>query len=121
MNSNQMETAIRETKGFPIIDVTGEIDISTHLRLKDLLYRTLDDGATSLLVNMTNVRYMDSSGFGTLLGVTKRIRPSGGTVNLIGCNQAIQRMLKITHLNTIFGLYETEDEAIRALGNRNGL
>jgi anti-sigma B factor antagonist len=63
---------------------------------------------------MEHVTYMDSSGFGTLLSATKRLRPEGGTVNLVHCNSAIDRMLRITRLNTVFGIFQSVDEAIEA-------
>ena len=70
---------------------------------------------------MNDVTYMDSSGFGTLLSATKRLRPRGGSIHLVGCNDVIARMLHITRLNTIFGLHASEEEALRSLApSRNG-
>jgi anti-sigma B factor antagonist len=109
----RLETQIRNVGGVPIIDVSGEIDLYTAPVFKRALNQTIDDGHHDIVVNMAEVSYMDSSGFGTLLGITKRVRPDGGTVNLIGCNDAIHRMLKITRLNTVFGLYEDEDSAVK--------
>lgn len=115
MDDIRLETQIRDSGGLPIIAVAGEIDLYTAPMFKRALTQTIDGGHSDLLVDMTQVSYMDSSGFGTLLGVTKKVRPSGGSVNLIGCNEAIHRMLKITRLNTIFGIFDTEDEAVTTL------
>ena len=60
---------------------------------------------------------MDSSGFGTLLSATRRLKPRNGSLRLVACNDAISRMLQITRLNTIFDVYETEEEAIRDIIN----
>jgi anti-sigma B factor antagonist len=117
MDDARLETQTRSNTGLPIIDVAGEIDLYTAPMFKQALTETIDGGAKTILVNMANVSYMDSSGFGTLLGVTKRVRPDGGSVNLIGCNEAICRMLKITRLNTIFGLFDDEDAAVKAVGS----
>lgn len=117
MDDTRLETQIRENGGLPVIEVMGEIDLHTVPMFKRVLTDTLDHGHHDLLVDMRKVSYMDSSGFGTLLGVTKRVRPDGGSVNLIGCNEAIQRMLKITRLNTVFGLFDTEEEALSVLRN----
>lgn len=115
MDEIRLETRTRTNTGLPVIEVAGEIDLYTAPMFKQALNQTIEDGNKNILVNMTGVSYMDSSGFGTLLGVTKRVRPDGGSVNLIGCNDAIARMLKITRLNTIFGLFEDEDTAVRAV------
>lgn len=111
----RLETQVRDSGGIPVIDVAGEIDLYTAPQFKRALTDTVDDGHCRILVNMKQVSYMDSSGFGTLLGVTKRVRPGGGSVNLIGCNDAIHRMLHITRLSTVFGLYDDEESAICAL------
>ncbi len=117
MDDFRLETQIRDNGGLPIIEVAGEIDLYTAPLFKRALTQTIDGGHHNILVDMTQVSYMDSSGFGTPLGVTKRVRPDGGSVNLIGCNEAIHRMLKITRLNTIFGLFDTEEEAVTTLRN----
>jgi len=111
----RLETRTRTNTGLPVIDVAGEIDLYTAPMFKKALNESIEDGNKNILVNMSNVSYMDSSGFGTLLGVTKRVRPDGGSVNLIGCNDAICRMLKITRLNTIFGLFDEEEDAVKAI------
>lgn len=115
MEDIRLETQVREFDGLVVIDVTGEIDLYTAPQFKRALADTINDGHSHILVNMKQVSYMDSSGFGTLLGVTKRVRPVGGSVNLIGCNDAIHRMLRITRLSTVFGIYDDEESALRAL------
>jgi anti-sigma B factor antagonist len=111
----RLETQIRANSHLVVIDVTGEIDLYTAPQFKRALSETIDDGHKNIVVNLKQVSYMDSSGFGTLLGATKRVRPEGGSVNLVGCNDAIHRMLRITRLNTVFGIFDDEDAAVRAL------
>jgi len=73
------------------------------------------EGHRHLFLDMREVLFMDSSGFGALLGATKRLRPEGGSLNLIGCNRTMQRMLHLTRLDTILGMFETEEEAMAAI------
>lgn len=115
MEEIRLETQIRALSQLAVIDVSGEIDLYTAPQFKRALADTIDDGHRHIVVNMKQVSYMDSSGFGTLLGATKRVRPDGGSVNLVGCNDAIHRMLRITRLNTVFGIFDDEDAAILAL------
>jgi len=58
---------------------------------------------------------MDSSGFGTLLGATRRLRPTGGGLHLAGPNTTIQRMLRLTRLDSIMRIYDTTDAASQAI------
>ncbi len=114
MENVRIETSLRHHDDVPILDVTGEIDIYTTPQFKDAVSAAIDEGKPSIIINMRNVSYMDSSGFGTLLSATKRLRPVEGGLYLTGCNEAITRMLQITRLNTIFGTYATEEEAVAA-------
>lgn len=114
MENVRIETSLRHHDDVPVLDVTGEIDIYTTPQFKDAVSAAIDEGKPSIIINMKDVSYMDSSGFGTLLSATKRLRPVEGGLYLAGCNEAITRMLQITRLNTIFGTFATEDEAVAA-------
>ncbi len=114
METLRIETSLRHENDIPVLDVTGEIDIYTTPQFKEAVSAAIDQNKPAIVINMANVTYMDSSGFGTLLSATKRLRPLDGALYLSGCNEAIQRMLQITRLNTIFGVYATEAEALAA-------
>ena len=114
METMRIETSLRHLDGIPVLDVVGEIDIYTTPQFKEAVSAAIDENKPAIIINMTQVTYMDSSGFGTLLSATKRLRPLDGALYLTGCNDSIQRMLQITRLNTIFGVYATEDEALAA-------
>ncbi len=115
METIRLETNLRRRDDLPILDVAGEIDIYTTPQFKEAVTAAIEEGKPGIIINMAEVRYMDSSGFGTLLSATKRLRPVSGTLSLVGCNDAITRMLTITRLNTIFQCYATEDEALAAM------
>ena len=115
MEGIRLETALRDVEGKKVLDVIGEIDVYTAPQFKEAVNAILGGGQKHLLINMAGVTYMDSSGFGTLLSATKRLRPQGGTVNLVKCSSAIDRILRITRLNTIFAVYDSIDEAISSV------
>lgn len=112
MENIRLDTSIREREGLKILDAAGEIDIFTAPRFKSAVYDVISRGQKQLIINMEQVAYMDSSGFGALLSATKQLRPEGGKVNLVKCNRSISRMLRITRLDTIFGVYSSEEEAM---------
>lgn len=114
MDTMRIETTLRHRNEIPVLDVVGEIDIYTTPQFKEAVSAAINEHRPAIVINMSQVTYMDSSGFGTLLSATKRLRPLNGALYLSGCNDAIQRMLQITRLNTIFGVYVSEDEALAA-------
>lgn len=118
LESVRIETAVETISGLPVAKVAGEIDVYTVPEFKAAVNKAIEVGAMDLIIDLTKVDYMDSSGFGILLGAAKRVRPKGGTINLVGCSEAIERMLKITRLDTIFGTYGQVADAVDAINAR---
>ena len=114
MEDRRLQTQLRQKQEACVVDVKGEIDISTVPAFKAAVGEATES-AGHVIINMEDVTYMDSSGFGTLLSATKKLRPEGGSIHLVGCNDIITRMLRITRLNTIFEMHASEDDALRAL------
>ena len=97
-----------------IVDVEGEVDVLTSPRLK-LALAGLVDGASSLvIVNLTQVRYMDSTGLGVLISAMKRIRENSGTIVLSGLNSHLTKIFEITGLRRVFEVYPTDQDALNA-------
>jgi anti-sigma B factor antagonist len=115
----RLHTDVRRDTPHPVLVVSGEIDVFTAPLFKQAVVNLVAEGHRHLFLDMRGVAFMDSSGFGALLGATKRLRPEGGSLNLIGCNRTIQRMLHLTRLDTILGVYETEEAAMDALAARS--
>src|SRR5205823_833585 len=104
----RLQTSVRQDAPYPVLVVAGEIDVFTAPLFKQAIVNLVAQGHRHLFIDMQAVTFMDSSGFGALLGATKRLRPEGGSLNLIGCNRTMQRMLHLTRLDTILGLYESD-------------
>ncbi len=115
MRDLRLEVRSEVVQGQPIVRARGEIDIYTVPQFKQQLLEWIEKGHRRLLIDLTEVTYMDSSGFGALLGAIKRVRPEGGSISLINPNDVIRRMLKITHLDTIFPVYASEEEALQSV------
>ena len=77
-------------------------------------------GQRHLIIDMNGVTYMDSSGFGTLLGATKRLRPEGGALHVVGAKPTVERMLHLTRLDTVIEMHPTLDQALSAAQNGSG-
>lgn len=114
MEGIRLETGVKDIDGMKVLDVAGEIDVYTAPQFKEAVNGIIAGGQKHLIIDMSDVTYMDSSGFGTLLSATRRLRPQGGTINLVKCNTSIDRILKITRLNTVFATYESIDDALKA-------
>ncbi|MHB8153214.1 MAG: STAS domain-containing protein [Vulcanimicrobiaceae bacterium] len=105
----------REVGKAHVIDVGGEIDVYTSPKVKDVVSGLIDKGTYQLVINLEQVRYIDSTGLGVLIGGLKRVREHGGTVNLVCTNPQIRKIFDITGLVKIFGIFDTEAAALKAL------
>ena len=106
------------TDGIEVIDVQGEIDIYTAPRLRELLTGLAGKGSYQLVVNLDKAGFLDSTGLGVLAGTLKRVRAHDGSLNLACTQQRILKILKITGLTEVFGIYQTVDQAIAATKGR---
>jgi anti-sigma B factor antagonist len=109
-----LDASIRDRDGVPVLDLQGDVDVSTAPIFRQAVTDLVSEGVPCILINMSQVGFMDSSGFGTLLGAMKRLRPTGGAIHLVGCNHTIRRMLHLTRLETVLGVHSTEEDALRA-------
>ena len=104
--------------GIEVIDVQGEIDMYTAPRLRQLLIDLVSKGSYQLVVNLDKVGFLDSTGLGVLVGGLKRVRAHDGSLDLVCTQQPILKILRITGLTEVSGIYETVDQAIAATKGR---
>lgn len=114
MQNGRLQTEIQQTETQPVLAVTGEIDIYTAPQFSQAVVRLISDGTVHVVVDMSGVTYMDSSGFSSLLSATKRLRPGGGALHLVGARPTVQRMLHLTRLDAVIYLHTSMEEALQA-------
>lgn len=95
-----------------VVAVTGEIDVYTAPVLREELASLIDSEHTDILVNLTGVRFMDSTGLGVLVGALKKVRTLGGDLQLVIDQEKILKVFRITALTQVFSIHATVDEAL---------
>jgi len=71
-------------------------------------------GARRVIIDLSNVPVMNSSGLGMLVGASTSLRSAGGSLAVAGANEKIQGLFKMTRLDTVLANYPTRDEAVAA-------
>jgi len=105
-------TEDRHDAGPTVIAVRGEVDIFTAPELKASLSAAIESGATEIVVDLTETRFLDSSALGVLIGVVKKLRPLNGRLTVVNTEPSTTRTFEITGLDRIFPIFETLDEAL---------
>ena len=98
-----------------VVYLGGEVDLYTAPELKQELHRLVAEGATRVVVDMTQTTFIDSTTLGVLLSVVKRVRPEGGTVVLVCPDRNVRRIFEITLLDREHAIVDTRDEAFAEL------
>lgn len=88
-------------------DLIGE---QSGLGLIDLLNDHINQGKKNLGIDLSEVRYMNSSGIGVLITILTKFRNAGGDIVLINPAEQIHKLLVITKLNSIFKVFSKKEE-----------
>jgi anti-sigma B factor antagonist len=102
----------KDRAGVTVVQVDGQLIVGNRHELKDLIQSALDKGDRRLLIDFSSTGYIDSSGLGALVSISKRIREAGGELRLAGLNEDLRSLFELTKLDTLFTISETPDQAL---------
>jgi len=98
-----------------VVAVSGEVDLYTASDLKAVLSHAVDDGCTSLVIDLTNTNFMDSTGLSTLVGAQKRMRQRGGKLVIVNVDPSLAYTFQITGLDLVFKVVNDRHSALAEL------
>ena len=105
----------RQAGDVTVLDMSGKVTIGEgSVALRTAIRRLLEEGKKRILLNLSGVSYVDSSGIGELVSSYTAINKEGGQLKLLNLTQKIQDLLAITKLLTVFDVYENETEALNS-------
>ncbi len=96
-----------------VVTAAGDIDVYTAPRLKRALTEEIDRGHHHIVLDMTQVKFMDSTGLAVMVGGLKKVKAKHGTLELAGPNDQIRRILTITDLVKILPVHDSVEDACR--------
>lgn len=99
-----------------VVDVVGEVDLSSAPGLSDQLAALFDAGRRLVLVDLTEVTFLDSTGLGTLVAGRNRAEEVGGRLPLVATGDRVLKLFRITGLDEVFEIYPSLDAATSGLG-----
>lgn len=98
-----------------VLDVAGRVTIGHDVKLRESIEQAVNDGAQNILLDMTRVTKLDSSGVGELLSAHTSIRKNGGRLLLVGLSDKPAAVLQVTMLVGVLELFEDAETALAAL------
>lgn len=98
--------------GTHLIEVDGQVDLYSAPVLKERTLSVISGGAQRVVVDLTGVTFMDSTGLSVLVGARKRLREHDGALAIIAADNSVRRLLELTGLDQSFEIYDSLDAAV---------
>lgn len=115
MNKN---ASVRKVGDITVVELKGKITIGVgDLQMREAIHAVLNEGAKSLIVDMSGVTTIDSSGVGELVGCFTTATHKGAKMKLMNLPAKISDVLTVTQLITVFDVYPNEVDAIASFGS----
>ncbi len=96
-----------------VVAVEGQLIVANRHELKQIVQDAMDQGARRFVIDFTRTAYIDSSGLGALVSMSKRVRQGGGDLRLSGLNEDLRSLFDLTKLDTLFAISDTPAEAVK--------
>ncbi len=110
-----LKIASKEVSGVTVLDLSGQIVLGEgSVQLRDAIRGLIGQGKKSILLNMGEVNYIDSSGLGELVSAFTTAKNQQANVKLLKLTRKVHDLLQLTKLYTVFDIY---DDAASALAS----
>ncbi len=102
----------RDEDGRTIVAATGEVDVYTAPVLDEALSTAVSGGATRLVVDLSGVDFLDSTGLSVLVKALKRVRDSDGSLDVVVTAERVNKVFRITGLDQVIPVHASLADAL---------
>jgi anti-sigma B factor antagonist len=108
-----MELALQEDGSVTVVTLSGDLVIGeAEAIFKKTVSRLLEEGRVQLVVDCSGLRYVDSSGLGSLVRALTTSQHEGGSTKLLGIPASLRKLLELTKLDSVFESFDNRDQAV---------
>lgn len=108
---------IRYSDDVAVVEISGRITLGDASNaLRDTIRGLVAEGRAKILLNLSNVSFMDSAGIGELASAHVSMTHKRGRLKLYGLTKRMRDLLQVTRLYTVLDVYEREEDALRSFG-----
>jgi anti-sigma B factor antagonist len=111
----ELDISRRTVGDYPVVAVSGEVDVSSAPALRSALEELLAAGSVTIVVDFREVGFLDSTGLGALVTARSAAVDAGGALPIVCEHERILKVFSITGLDGVFDIYPTVDDAVRTL------
>jgi anti-sigma B factor antagonist len=96
-----------------IVEVNGEVDLYSSPQVRNAILELIENKSPLLIVNMSNVGYIDSSGVATLVEGLQQIKKYNGRFVLVDLGVEVKSVFELSRLDKVFEIYDSIEEALK--------
>lgn len=111
---SDMSFAIEKQGDIVVVDVEGQLIVGNRQELKQKVLDELEKGERRFLIDFEGTGYIDSSGLGVLVSLSKKIREQGGELRLANLNDDLKTLFELTKLDTLFQIADSRERALES-------
>ena len=111
---HNLEVRAEREPGATILRLRGEIDLRTSPRLRNTLLNLIDEKPRRIILDLSEVSHVDSSGVGTMVELKRRAMRYQSPVVLVGLQERVRSLFEITRLDQFFDITDTIEKAREA-------
>lgn len=110
----RMQTSTRHEGDVVVLAVSGRITLGEgNVMLREVVGKLVDEGHKTIVLNLADVNYVDSSGLGELVKAHTTVRNKGGILRLASVNKRVNDLLQMTRLSAVFDIHQDEAAALQ--------
>ena len=110
-----LEIAIKKTQKATVLSIKGDVDLYSSPQVRKAIINQTKKKAKNLLIDLTAVEYMDSSGVATLVEGLQQVGKYSGKLKLYGLNDAVKEVFELSRLDKVFEIFKDENQAAGTL------
>lgn len=105
---------VRQADGVSLVEVVGRLTSFEAKAFREMIYGLLKQGQTNIVLNLTALEYLDSSGIGELVRNYMSVVKKGGAMKVVGLAPRVEEILKVTQLYQVFPEFPDEASALES-------
>ena len=109
----QLEIDVEPIDGYEVVVPRGEVDIATNGQLKTVINDLVVDGKVNLVVDLSHVDFLDSTGLGALISARRRTHAFKGSFAIVCTDEKLLKVFRITGLDKVFAIHDNREDAVR--------
>ncbi len=120
MSIPRLSVEVDDIEGIPVVHAYGEVDLYTVPEFNDALKQAIGRRTDAVIVDLSDIAYLDSAGLSTLLCASRKLSSRNGILYVIAPpgNPGVRRALEITRLDTLMRVRDTLESALGELRMR---